>query len=67
MVKSRAKRGCQTAERQSPVQKAVRKFGKGDKSGEHTAFLKAPAFCIWYTGGVGALNMRLTTAFLYVQ
>jgi len=28
----KGKRGFQTAERRSPVQKAVRKFGKGDKS-----------------------------------
>jgi hypothetical protein len=34
-------RGFQTAERWSPVQKAVRKFGKGDKSGEPTAISKS--------------------------
>jgi len=53
--------------RRSPVQKAVRRLGKGEKSGEPTVISKNPGLLHLVHWLVGAPNMRLTTAFLYVQ
>jgi len=49
------------------VQKAARKLGKGEKSGELTAISKSPDLLHLVHWLVGTPNMRLTTAFLYVQ
>jgi len=49
------------------VQKAATKLGKGEKSGESTAISKSPGLLHLVHWLVGAPNMCLTTAFLYVQ
>jgi len=41
--------------------------GKGEESGEPTAISKSPVLLHLGHWLVGAPNMRLTTAFLYVQ